>query len=587
MTHSRNLLLRHGQLMPFFLLCFLLCMEALAAPRGPRQPLNEDRVLCVYPSDELSGEVTLDSGCYYEQAFEIDEADTHLDCAGAELRGLSDTYILNIKRGADRARVSDCYLRGGKGIAVRARRRREGESDDELRALAPVDVQLERLQISDSENVGLHLHTHTVGVTLRDSILTNHSSAGVYISPYGRNHQLINNRIEGNGHRKPDGSARIGWYRREGIAVDAASEHQIIGNEIIGNAFGGILLYKNCWEHAAEDPRSQPRREHARGNLIRENLFADQPFGVWVAARQSRDLQLMGCGDPTPYEGSIFVDMLFHPTYRDFPSAYYEGYVFSLFRVSVWPDFAEENQIIGNRFERISRGGIRIEDDDTVIRENLFIGDFDYIFVGAPFRARLDGHPVMRTEIAQNSYHSPSGADFEARLALIPDEHEETALIENERACLSENIVWVRAGSESQAESEDGACVTTHRCRDGQWQTSRAGDCEQEVEDLGAALEADRAMGEGADAGHADARRTDVGQGDVDRGDTLQSENERERGDQSVDAQMSSLDLGAGSPSPSRRGCAAGRGGALAPAHALVFLFCLLQITRRPEAGVP
>ena len=42
---------------------------------------------------------------------------------------------------------------------------------------------------------------------------------------------------------------RIGWYRREGIAIDGSSEHFISGNDIIDGALGGIMLYKNCWEH--------------------------------------------------------------------------------------------------------------------------------------------------------------------------------------------------------------------------------------------------------------------------------------------------------------------------------------------------
>ena len=111
----------------------------------------------------------------------------------------------------------------------------------------------------------------------------------VFISPT-ESVKIINNLIENNGHIKPDGVPRIGWYRREGIAVDGSSEHVISGNDINDNAFGGIFLFKNCWEHAADEPNSRPRTEYASDNVITDTHFRDQPFGLWVAARQSRDL---------------------------------------------------------------------------------------------------------------------------------------------------------------------------------------------------------------------------------------------------------------------------------------------------------
>ncbi|MEE2902452.1 MAG: right-handed parallel beta-helix repeat-containing protein [Myxococcota bacterium] len=401
---------------------------------------------CNHPTTELRGTVTLQRGCYYEQSCEIDDPNTTRDCDGAELR-ISGEYSVNIKKNGDRAVVRNCYIIGSRGIAVRTRNTaRNGETPDDVRALAASDVVLENLYISSDEHVGVHLLPHTVGVTVRNSILTGNSSSGIYMSPYGKNHRIINNEISNNGHTKPDGVPRIGWYRREGIAIDATSEHLIENNDITGNAFGGILLYKNCWEHAADNPGSRPRTEHASNNIIRNNRFGDQPFGIWVASRQSRDLRQMNCGDPTPYNNPIRTNSVFHPTYSNYPSAYTEGYVFSLYNVSIWPDFAEENVIQNNLFEEHSRGGIRVEDDETEVTGNLFIGDFDYIFVGAPFRARLENKPILDTNISNNSFHSPQGETFPNRLALIPDEHLRTILLDNYRACDDGNGGYMRHG---------------------------------------------------------------------------------------------------------------------------------------------
>ena len=85
----------------------------------------------------------------------------------------------------------------------------------------------------------------------------------------------------------------------------------------------------------------------------------------------------MGCGDPTPYNNPITVSEVLPALYHDYPSSYVGSYLFSLNGVSIWPDFAEENIITENRFETHSLGGVRVEDDDTEITSNLFIGDFD------------------------------------------------------------------------------------------------------------------------------------------------------------------------------------------------------------------
>ncbi len=450
----------------------LMSSSAYGAPRGPLVEPAPNPVECEHGDSDLSGYVELERGCIYEQSFEINEPNTTLDCQGAILRP-TDGFAVNIKRDADGALIRNCYMNGQKGIAVRVRKVRDGETDDDVRSLSPTGVVIEHIHVSASEGVGVHLLPHTVGVTVRNSIIINNSSAGVYLSPYGRQHQILNNLIAGNGHRKPDGFPRLGWYRREGIAIDGASENYIADNDINDNAFGGILLYKNCWEHAAEEPNSRPRTDHARANVIENNNFREQPFGVWIAARQSRDLTAMGCGDPTPYRNPIAVQDVFHPSYSSYPSAHTELYFLSLNMASVWPDFAEENQVRNNTFEAIDRGGVRVEDDDAEIVGNLFIGEFDYVFVGAPFRARLANQPVLNTLISRNSFAGTRDMLFTARLALIPDEHEGTIIEDNFRACPSEDGRYARHGQPWEPSTDISTDLHCQEpivdCVDGTW----------------------------------------------------------------------------------------------------------------------
>jgi len=573
-----------GWLLASLLVCaFSTPSFASSTLRGPLVPPNSDPVECEYPENQLTGTVVLDPDCYYEQKFKIKEPDTVLDCNGAELRQ-EDNYQLDIRLNADRALVRNCYFVGGKGISVRVRKRDGDETDDYLRSLSPENVIIENVEVRDSENVGIYLHQHTVGVTVRNSIIESSSSAGLYLAPYGRHHIIENNLISNNGHIKPDGVPRIGWYRREGIAIDGSSEHLITRNDIIGNSLGGILLYKNCWEHKDTNPNSAPRTEHARASEIIGNRFGDQPFGVWVASRQSRDLTQMECGDPTPYDNPIAINTLFHPTYSDYPSAYTRDYILAFNMVSSWPDFAEENKIRDNVFELHSRGGIRVEDDETEITGNLFVGDFDYIFVGAPFRARLDDHPVLDTLIRDNSYYAPQSASFVSQLALIPDEHSGTVLEDNLRACQINTGDFLRHGhylTTGSTTPPAGDCAESDlRCIDGSLEPALCPDADDEsiIDETTEDGTITEEPGETDDNGNVDGpdqeedsdndsstTSDDTDNPDAADGDTTSASND----------DATTPDEGQSSPSPERSGCQANnQNGSLLVL--LIFLFLSL-----------
>jgi len=421
-------------------------------PRGPLVPKDPTAVSCSHPTTALSGQVTLDSSCIYTQSFTIKASDTTLDCNGAQLES-DDSYLVNVSGEVENVTVKNCYVTGGKGVAVRAPKQKAGETDEELRQRSPRNVVFTNLHIAQSTNVGMYIHHHVVGATIKDSVIVDNSSAGVYLSPYGQQSVVQNNLIQGNGHIKPDGLPRVGWYRREGVAVDGSSLHVIEGNHFDNNAIGGVLLYKNCWEHAATNPDSTPRTDHAHSNIIRNNVFSSMPFGVWIASRQSMDLVEMECGDPTPYANPIILFNFFHPTYASHKSSYASMY---LPWVSVWPDFAENNVVEGNVFAEIALGAVRVEDDDARVTGNFFLGDFDYVFVGAPFRAKLDSHPVLDTVISDNSFFSPVAQVFDEHLALIPEEHEGTVLSNNYRACQTPWGTWLHHGASVTAYVSDG-----------------------------------------------------------------------------------------------------------------------------------
>ena len=140
------------------LINLFVCTIAYSTPRGPLVPLTDNPRECELDDNKLRGQVTLEPDCYYQQRFIIEDPNTTLDCNGAELRD-PDGYSINIKRDADNTLVKNCYIKGGKGIAVRVRKIDNGETDDDVRALAPENVVLEHVDREvaqrEADEVGL------------------------------------------------------------------------------------------------------------------------------------------------------------------------------------------------------------------------------------------------------------------------------------------------------------------------------------------------------------------------------------------------------------------------------------------------
>lgn len=446
---------------PFFVLA-LAGVSARAGPGDARGPLVEPdpQATVCQPPETLAGEVVLESSCIYEANLRIEQSGTTLDCNGAWVRPARGRAIW-IAGQLEDVTVTDCYLGGG-GVRVQGPPREPGESDDALRARSPRNVVIEHIHVKESHMTGIFIGPHVTGVTVRKSIVEHTASSGIYLEYGTRDNRIEDNLIQDNGHTLGDGTPRVNWWRREGIAVDASAHNTITGNTLRRNAFGGIFLYKNCWELHSYEPDSEQRVQHARDNLIEGNQFSDMPVGVWVASRQARDLGAWDCGDPTPYPNPIPLEEAFpdEPACRGTipaPYDYSAEYLWAKFEgrtcpqddcstdrdaVWIWPDFAEDNTIRGNTFSRLELIGVRVEDDGTTIEGNLFLGDFDYVYLGTPFRARYLGEPVLGTRITDNLFQSPEAEGFEERLCLVEGEHQDTMVAHNAPACRGGDGQW-------------------------------------------------------------------------------------------------------------------------------------------------
>lgn len=434
------------------LIAAVVATGALVAPRafgeeptyGPRVPRAASPNKCTVPSD-LTGTITLPSDCAYDDAFVITTSATTLDCNGAQLRAGKGIIV---RGDVSDVKVENCWLEGTSGLSINPPDRLDGETEEAWRLRSPKRVVISHVAAIGSKGSGVFIGPAVDGAVLEGSLVEGSESAGVYLE-HGTVHTKVRaNLVRKNGLRAK-GVDRTEWTRREGVAVDASAYNEIEDNRFEANAFGGVFLYKNCWEHSTTDPKSPPRPLHAMANVIRRNVFVDMPMGVWIASRQARDLGAWDCGDASPHDNPIKLTDAFPPGYPTFRSTYPARYDVNLEylgaalegrvckggcspnrdEIWAWEDFAEDNVVEENRFERIGLAGVRVEDDRARVVGNTFAGDFDFLYVGTPLRSRFLGHPVRGTVVKDNAFVAiDSRPRFEDHIALVPDEHEGTVL---------------------------------------------------------------------------------------------------------------------------------------------------------------
>jgi len=258
-------------------------------------------------------------------AIRITSSNTTLDCNGSILDGEGKRavgiYIDSQGRELSDVTVRNCTLRNFSSNAVRVGwsgpDSAKGDDHDEIYRRTPRRVTLERLTVQATGRVGIYVDDYVSELRLTGSTIENSGGAGIYLEHSSRRNLISGNRIAGNG-----------WTdKREGLAVDSSSQNVIEDNVFARNAAGGVFFYKNCGEHlrGAHANRADQviRWQHSDRNVLRRNQFLDQPVGIWLASRQSRNRAVSACGDPP----------------LDPQGRYYE-------------DFANDNEVSANTFCR-------------------------------------------------------------------------------------------------------------------------------------------------------------------------------------------------------------------------------------------
>ena len=339
---------------------------------------------------KVEGYSALSKGCDLKGQsirFELQDSHSSLDCQGAALSTMSDDQskasAITIKPKTDTAiediAVANCHVDGyGHALHIRQysqlnQRYASGFIDPAAnRALAPRDIRVTNVSSRNSINSGMFVGDHVHGVTFNKVHIQNAGTVGLYLEFGSRDNVIKNSVFVGNGFRtfKPN---------REAIAVDSSSNNRIENNQFIHNGAGSILLYRNCFEHADDPTRGNhfKRTESSRDNIIRGNVFQDEPVGIWVASRQSRNLKGFECG-------AYLVKQTLFASYH--------------------LDSAKDNQIINNHFQQVEQG-IIVEDDGTLITGNQFAADVNLpIHIGSEVREQTDAGAIKGTMIRGNTF---------------------------------------------------------------------------------------------------------------------------------------------------------------------------------------
>ncbi|MBH0005063.1 NosD domain-containing protein [Psychrobacter sp. SWN149] len=338
----------------------------------------------------VKGHSTLSNGCDLTGQsirFELNQSNSSLDCGGALLSTMADdnskASAIMVKPKTDKAikniAVANCHVDGyGHALHIRQysnpnqRYARGFINPAANRALAPNDIHIINVSSRNSINSAMFVGDHVHDITFDKVRIQNAGTVGLYLEFGSRDNMIKNSVFVGNGFRtfKPN---------REAIAVDSSSNNRIENNHFIHNGAGSVLLYRNCFEHADDPTRGNhfKRTESSRDNIIANNVFEDEPVGVWVASRQSRNLKGFECG-------AYLV--------KQTPFASYHL------------DSAKNNQIIDNRFEQVEKGVI-VEDDGTLIEGNRFAATVGMpIVVGSEIREESAAGAIKNTRIKDNVF---------------------------------------------------------------------------------------------------------------------------------------------------------------------------------------
>jgi parallel beta-helix repeat protein len=361
-------------------------------------PCSSDSQLLTVTSD-----TRLDPGCAYHAPIDITASHLTLDCRGAVVDGIGQTGVGIEVSTPDDEDLTDVTIRNCDvtGFTNGMRVTRVGFHDlpaggQYVHSLSGVVIK--NSTVTDATGVGIYIDGYVTRATLSGDTISENGSTGAYLEEGSMGNVIKNDRFLDNGFVEDSPTGELTTFEgqqimywgtgREGLAIDGSRDNVVSHNDFDGNAAGGVFLYRNCGEFVDQQPANWfPRPFGADGNDIRDNTFTGGENGVWVGSRMGENVLPMDCSEmPYVSQGILQVDL----------------------------DEASGNTVKGNTFNDVTYG-VRVEDNDTTVRGNTFVGGDDThygVVVGTPYRTSALDEPVTGTVVSHNQSTIPNPSPY-------------------------------------------------------------------------------------------------------------------------------------------------------------------------------
>ena len=236
---------------------------------------------------------TLNSKIIYNNSFKINKSNVVFDCNNSIIKNnnsLKIGLLIYSKKKIKNIIVKNCVFVNFNyhGIYIGDFKRVQlSKNQNEIYDKSVSDILLDNINIEKSHKSAIFVGHHVQRVTIKNSIIKNTGTVGIYLEHSSRYNKIIHNTFSHEVNTK---------NKREDIAIDSSAHNVIKNNLFKNNSKGGIFLYKNCGEHI-DNKKQVIRWQHSNYNRIESNLFLNEKVGIWIASRQSKNLINSNCAD--------------------------------------------------------------------------------------------------------------------------------------------------------------------------------------------------------------------------------------------------------------------------------------------------
>lgn len=239
----------------------------------------------------------VDGSCVVNKRVIFYESNSRLNCNGATIDmqfQLSEAVTIDSKgNGLENIVIENCIIKNTRrksiyiGWSGSDRAKEEITPDrNKIYKLTPRKISIINTKIKDSKSSAIYVDDYVSSVLIDGVEISNTDAMAIYLEHSSIKTTIRNSLISNAG--------RV--HKREAISIDSSSENLIENNKIKDSPNGGIFLYRNCGERYYEDETQVIRKMPASKNVIKFNIIDGSRYGVWIASRQSRNQENIGCG---------------------------------------------------------------------------------------------------------------------------------------------------------------------------------------------------------------------------------------------------------------------------------------------------